>query len=50
MIIVYIPARDVDAYTAQGWQCVLMLGHHGARRGTMMKTFMAIYTESGSRA
>lgn len=26
----YINASQVRAYTAKGWTCSLMLGHHGA--------------------
>ena len=29
MILMYINARDVEAYTQQGWRCTLLRGHHG---------------------
>ncbi len=32
-MIIYIYERDVAAYTAQGWVCWRLTGHHGARRG-----------------
>jgi len=31
MTIIYCHARDVAEYTAQGWMCWLLRGHHGAR-------------------
>ena len=42
MLLVYIRARDVDAYTAQGWLCWRLTGHHGAR-DTSCRTFLAVY-------
>jgi hypothetical protein len=41
VILIYIREADIEAYTAQGWQCVRLQGHHGARRGSHMRTFMA---------
>jgi len=32
MTIIYVRERDVAAYTAQGWVCWRLTGHHGARQ------------------
>lgn len=40
-VIIYIRAVDVDAYTNQGWCTWRLHGHHGARKGMGMKTYMA---------
>lgn len=42
MILIYICESDVDAYITQGWQAWRLLGHHGARKGANMRTFIAI--------
>ena len=42
-MIIYIREIDVEAYIAQGWECTRLAGHHGARRGFHMRTFMAVY-------
>ena len=41
-VLIYVRESDVDAYTAQGWQCWRLSGLHGARRGTQMRTFLAV--------
>ncbi len=43
MILIYIRESLVEAYISQGWKCWRLGGHHGARRGPMMKTFLAVY-------
>lgn len=40
-VLVYVRECDVENYIAQGWQCWRLTHHHGARRGTQMRTFMA---------
>lgn len=40
-MILYIRERDVAAYIDQGWECIRLLGHHGARKNG--RNFMAIY-------
>lgn len=43
-ILCYIRESDVAAYYEQGWVVTRMLGLHGARRGPLMRTFMASIT------
>jgi len=38
--LIYIRECDVAAYTEQGWRCVRLLAHHGARRNG--RNFLAV--------
>lgn len=40
MTLIYIHARDVADYTAQGWVCWRLSRHHGARQGG--RTFICV--------
>lgn len=31
-LVMYVREDDVDAYTAQGWVCHRLTGHHGWRK------------------
>ena len=43
-ILIYIRAADVESYIAQGWHVTRLAGHHGARSGAQMRTFLAAIT------
>ena len=43
-VLIYIRALDVESYIAQSWTVTRLSGHHGARRGAQMRTFMAAIT------
>ena len=43
MIVIYVRAADVDAYTTQGWQCWRLGGFHGIHPGHS-RHFIAVWT------